>query len=101
MGNTLNLKFFQVKIELDGQITIYGIEDEYLTALGLDNGDKIGMINKIIPTDVESAWKLLQETTIELVITKNIKYAFRHIFDYASPFGSLRDNLHDEQIYDA
>ena len=94
------VKFVQLKIESDRQITIYGIKDENLTARGLENKDKIFMINRIMPTDVENAWELLQEKTIELVVTKTIGSGFRQIFNYASPFGSLR-TIHDSTIHNS
>ena len=85
----------------DGQIIVFDIVDESWVDLGLNNGDEIGMINRLVPTDIENAKQLLDETSIELVITQNIGYTFKHLYNYASPFGSLRNNLHDEQMFDS
>ena len=72
---------------------------------GLNNGDKICMINRRVLKDENYAWELIQSTpvgnSVEFVILiLDIRLNQKHPLNYADPYGASKNNLHDELSYE-
>ena len=83
---------------------IENIDDQKMIDVGLNNGDKICMINKHILTDEKQAWELILSTpagkSVEFVILiQDIR--LKNPLNYAGPYGASQNNLHDELSFEA
>ena len=85
---------------------VKSIEDESLSELGLQKGDRIYLFNKQLLTSKKQALELLTstsaETSVELVIIiQGRKMKIQNLIYYASPFRQFQNNLHDEQSFES
>ena len=84
---------------------IENIDDQRLLDFGLNNGDKICMINKRVLKGENHAWEIIQSTPVGnfvefVILIQDIRLNPKHPLNYANPYGASKNNLHDELSFE-